>query len=39
LAAADPGHYLVLDAHAPIQEIEEAVRERVRPLLAQARQP
>ncbi|WP_121256953.1 dTMP kinase [Nocardioides ferulae] len=36
LAAADPGHYLVLDARAPVEEIAEAVRDRVRPLLGQA---
>jgi dTMP kinase len=34
LAAADPGHYLVLDARAPIDEIAEAVRTRVGELLS-----
>ncbi len=34
LAAADPDHYIVLDARAPIEEIAEAIRERVEPLLA-----
>ena len=33
LAAADPDHYLVLDARAPIDDIAEAVRARVEPLL------
>ncbi|SEC21391.1 dTMP kinase [Nocardioides exalbidus] len=33
LAAADPDHYVVLDARAPIDEIAGAVRERVEPLL------
>lgn len=33
LAAADPEHYLVLDARAPVAEIAEAVRARVAPLL------
>ena len=37
LAEQDPGHYLVLDARAPIDELAEAVRARVEPLLAQAR--
>ncbi len=36
LAAADPEHYLVLDARKPLDEIAAAVRERVRPLLGQA---
>lgn len=35
LAAADPGHYLVLDARAPIEEIAAAVRARTEPLLEQ----
>ena len=35
-AAADPGHYLVLDARLPVDEIAAAVRERVAPLLGQA---
>jgi len=29
LAAADPDHYLVLDARAPVEEIAVAIRERV----------
>ena len=33
LAAADPDHYLVLDARAPIDDIAEAVRGRVETLL------
>lgn len=33
LAAADPDHYLVLDARLPVEEIATAVRERVEPLL------
>jgi dTMP kinase len=33
LAAADPDHYVVLDARAPIEEIALRVRERVEPLL------
>jgi dTMP kinase len=33
LAAADPDHYLVLDARAPVDEIAAAVRERVESLL------
>jgi dTMP kinase len=37
MAKADPDHYLVLDAHQPVEAIGAAVRERVRPLLAQAR--
>ena len=36
MAEADPDHYLVLDARAPLDEIAEAVRARVEPLLAQA---
>jgi dTMP kinase len=35
-AAADPDHYLVLDARAPVDEIAAAVRARVGPLLGQA---
>lgn len=34
MAAADPEHYLVLDARAPVDEIAGAVRDRVWPLLA-----
>lgn len=37
MAAADPDHYLVLDARAPVQEIADAVWARVEPLLEQAR--
>ncbi len=37
LAAADPDHYLVLDARLPVEEITAAVRERVEPLLGGAR--
>ncbi len=33
LAAADPEHYLVLDARAPVEDLAHAVRERVAPLL------
>ena len=33
LAAADPGHYAVLDARAPIDEIAASIRARVEPLL------
>ena len=36
MAGADPDHYLVLDARAPADEIADAVRQRVEPLLAQA---
>jgi dTMP kinase len=36
MAHADPGHYLVLDARRPVDEIAVAVRDRVAPLLAQA---
>ncbi|MFN8195507.1 MAG: dTMP kinase [Nocardioidaceae bacterium] len=37
MAGADPDHYLVVDAHLPPDDIEELVRVRLRPLLAQAR--
>ncbi len=37
LAAANPDHYLVLDAHSDVDQIAAAIRERVAPLLAQAR--
>ena len=37
LAAADPDHYLVLDARHPVDEIAAAIAERLVPLLAQAR--
>ena len=33
MAAADPDHYVVLDARASIEEIADAVRARVEPLL------
>jgi dTMP kinase len=36
LAAANPDHYLVLDARAAVEEISSAIRERLAPLLAQA---
>ena len=36
MAGADPGHYLVLDARLPVDEIADAVLHRVRPLLAPA---
>ncbi|NYG58965.1 dTMP kinase [Nocardioides daedukensis] len=37
MASAAPEHYLVLDARKPIEEIAEAIRSRVSPMLAQAR--
>ena len=37
LAAADPDHYLVLDARLPAEEIAAAVRASVAPLLGAAR--
>ena len=36
LAADDPDHYLVLDARLPVDEVTEAIRARVEPLLGQA---
>ena len=36
MAAADPDHYLVLDARRPADEIGAEVWQRVEPLLAQA---
>lgn len=36
MAAADAEHYLVLDARAPVEEVAEAVRAAVVPLLTQA---
>jgi dTMP kinase len=36
LAAADPDHYLVLDARLPVDQIAAAVLARVRPLLDRA---
>jgi dTMP kinase len=35
LAAADPDHYLVVDAQLPVEEIAGLVRDRVAPLLGQ----
>ncbi|HSU02609.1 MAG TPA: dTMP kinase [Nocardioides sp.] len=37
LAAADPAHYLVLDARAAIEEIAAAIQQRVAPLLGVGR--
>ena len=37
LAAADPDHYLVLDARRAVDEVTAAIRARVEPLLGQAR--
>ena len=37
MAAADPAHYLVVDARLPVDEIAAAVRARVTPLLGQAK--
>lgn len=39
MAAADPDHYLVLDARADVEAIEAAVRRAVEPLLHQAARP
>lgn len=36
MAKADPDHYLVLDARAPVEQIAAAVRSRLEPLLEQA---
>jgi dTMP kinase len=36
MAAADPDHYLVLDARADVDDIELAIRAAVEPLLGQA---
>lgn len=36
LADRDPGHYLILDARAPVDEIHSAVLARLEPLLTQA---
>lgn len=36
MAKADPDHYLVLDARAPVADIAAAVLSRLQPLLAQA---
>ena len=37
MAAADPAHYLVLDARLPVEEIAARVQARVAPLLERAR--
>ena len=37
LAAADPDHYVVLDARTPATDLAAAIRDRVRPLLRSAR--
>jgi len=37
MAATNPEHYLVLDARRPVDALADAVRARVRPLLALAR--
>jgi dTMP kinase len=37
MAKADPDHYLVLDARADVEDLAAQVRDRVTPLLAQAR--
>jgi dTMP kinase len=37
LAAADPDHYLVLDAHGAVDDIAALVHERLRPLLTKAK--
>jgi dTMP kinase len=39
LAAADPDHYLVIDARLGVDEIAEQVMAAVRPLLGQAKKP
>ena len=39
MAAANPDHYLVLDARADVEAIEAAVRRGVEPLLHQAARP
>jgi dTMP kinase len=39
MAAADPDHYLVVDAGLPVDEISAQVRDRVTPLLGQAKRP
>ncbi|WP_148616200.1 dTMP kinase [Nocardioides rubriscoriae] len=36
MAAADPGHYLVVDARADVDEIEQSIRAALTPLLTQA---
>jgi dTMP kinase len=37
MAKDDPDHYLVLDARAPVKEIHQQIRDRLAPLLHQAR--
>ena len=37
MAAANPAHYVVLDAQLPAERLVTAIRDRVRPLLDQAR--
>ncbi|MEO5854341.1 MAG: dTMP kinase [Nocardioides sp.] len=37
MAAANPDHYLVLDAQRQVDDLAGAIRERLRPLLGQAR--
>lgn len=37
MAAADPEHYVVIDARLPVEEISERIRQRVDPLLEQAK--
>jgi dTMP kinase len=37
MAAADPEHYLVVDARRPVDDIAAEVRSRVEPLLSQAK--
>ena len=37
LAASDPDHYLVLDAHGSVDNLAAAVHERLQPLLAKAK--
>src|SRR5687767_11815064 len=37
MAAADPDHYLVVDARRPVDEIATDIRDRVEPLLTQAK--
>jgi dTMP kinase len=39
MAASDPDHYLVVDAGLPVDEIAARVRDRVTPLLGQAKRP
>jgi dTMP kinase len=36
MAKANPDHYLVLDARAPVDELHHAIRARIEPLLVQA---